>query len=308
MTSFLLVAAAVVEMSRSGIEFRIDADRTQIDPARSVFLKVELKTPPDKSASLPDLRDRAEGFLLVEDFADEPKTFSDGSMLQTANWRLVPEACAERYKIRPFLVKASPKLMSHQSDEGKFSFVAGPVKFENPSPRDPVTGEMEVNPRKDLPPLSWRLVGLSLLALLAAAAALYGLYALSRYLARRVREHRMSPIERAWAELARLMKKGLPRRGRYKDFYVELTMVVRRYVQRRYGIKAPHLTTEEFLRECSASNGAVGASASLKGFLESADLVKFAGVEATVEMADAAAEAARSYLKGDSSVTSGGGK
>ena len=308
MTSFLLVAAAVVEMSRNGIEFRIDADRTQIDPARSVFLKVELKTPPDKSASLPDLRDRAEGFLLVEDFADEPKTFSDGSMLQTANWRLVPEACAERYKIRPFLVKASPKLMSYQSDEGKFSFVAGPVKFENPPPRDPVTGEMEVNPRKDLPPLSWRLVGLSLLALLAAAAALYGLYALSRYLARRVREHRMSPIERAWAELARLMKKGLPKRGRYKDFYVELTMVVRRYVQRRYGIKAPHLTTEEFLRECSASNGAVGASASLKGFLESADLVKFAGVEATVEMADAAAEAARSYLKGDSSEASGGGK
>ena len=308
MTSFLLVAAAVVEMSRNGIEFKIDADRTQIDPARSVFLKVELKTPPDKSASLPDLRDRAEGFLLVEDFADEPKTFSDGSMLQTANWRLVPEACAERYKIRPFLVKASPKLMSYQSDEGKFSFVAGPVKFENPPPRDPVTGEMEVNPRKDLPPLSWRLVGLSLLALLAAAAALYGLYALSRYLARRVREHRMSPIERAWAELARLMKKGLPKRGRYKDFYVELTMVVRRYVQRRYGIKAPHLTTEEFLRECSASNGAVGASASLKGFLESADLVKFAGVEATVEMADAAAEAARSYLKGDSSEASGGGK
>ena len=77
MTPFLLVAAAVVEMSRSGIEFRIDADRTQIDPARSVFLKVELKTPPDKSASLPDLRDRAEGFLLVEDFADEPMALLD---------------------------------------------------------------------------------------------------------------------------------------------------------------------------------------------------------------------------------------
>ena len=303
----LCIAAALIEMSRNGMDFKVDSDTSRIDPARSVFLRIELRTPPDRNAALPDLRDRVEGFSLAEDFADEPKKLPDGSLLQAADWRLVPEPCAERYKIRPFLVKASPKMLSYQSDEGKYSFVAGPVKFEKPPPREPVTGEMEVSPKKDLPPLSWRLVGLSVLALLAAAAAAYGLYALLRYLARRVREHRMSPIERAWAELARLVKKGLPKRGRYKDFYVELTMVVRRYVQRRYGIKAPHMTTEEFLRECSASGGAVSASDSLKGFLESADLVKFAGVEATVEMADDATEAARSYLKGDSSAQAAGG-
>lgn len=303
----LCIAAALIEMSRNGMDFKVDSDTSRIDPARSVFLRIELRTPPDRNAALPDLRDRVEGFSLAEDFVDEPKKLPDGSLLQAADWRLVPEPCAERYKIRPFLVKASPKMLSYQSDEGKYSFVAGPVKFEKPPPREPVTGEMEVSPKKDLPPLSWRLVGLSVLALLAAAAAIYGLYALLRYLARRVREHRMSPIERAWAELARLVKKGLPKRGRYKDFYVELTMVVRRYVQRRYGIKAPHMTTEEFLRECSASGGAVSASDSLKGFLESADLVKFAGVEATVEMADDATEAARSYLKGDSSAQAAGG-
>ncbi len=77
-------------------------------------------------------------------------------------------------------------------------------------------------------------------------------------------------------------------------------MVVRRYVQRKYGIKAPHLTTEEFLRESSnrriveLSNGA-----ELKKFLESADMVKFAGVEATPEMADEATDSARGYLKND---------
>ena len=110
----------------------------------------------------------------------------------------------------------------------------------------------------------------------------------------------MSPIERAWVELDRLLKKGLPGRGRYKDFYVELTMVVRRYVQRKYGIRAPHMTTEEFLRECGASEGRVGDTAALRRFLESADMVKFAGVEATPEMADDATDSARGYLKGDS--------
>lgn len=107
----------------------------------------------------------------------------------------------------------------------------------------------------------------------------------------------MSPIERAWVELDRLLKKGLPGRGRYKDFYVELTMVVRRYVQRKYGIKAPHLTTEEFFEEIGARGM---KSEDLRRFLESADLVKFAGVQATPEMADEATDSARGYLKGDS--------
>jgi len=126
---------------------------------------------------------------------------------------------------------------------------------------------------------------------------------LVRYVVRRVKEHRMSPIERAWVELDRLLKKGLPGRGRYKDFYVELTMVVRRYVQRKYGIKAPHLTTEEFFEEIGARGM---KSEDLKKFLESADLVKFAGVQATPEMADEATDSARGYLKGDSEVSGQG--
>ena len=108
----------------------------------------------------------------------------------------------------------------------------------------------------------------------------------------------MSPIERAWAELDRLVKKGLPSRGRFKDFYVELTMVVRRYIQRKYGIKAPHMTTEEFLFEARPSD-------ELRRFLESSDLVKFAGVEATPAMADEATESARNYLKSDNAGVKG---
>ena len=113
----------------------------------------------------------------------------------------------------------------------------------------------------------------------------------------------MRPIERAWAELDRLLKKGLPGRGRYKDFYVELTMVVRRYVQRKYGIRAPHLTTDEFLAQFRDAGR--GRCDDLAKFLESADLVKFAGLEATPDMADGATESARVYLKSDSSEPTG---
>ena len=299
--NLLLIAITVLEMSRNGIDLKIDADRTQIDPARSVFLTVTMKSPADVKVTLPDLRERTRGFSLAEEFAGKPVKNADGSLVETFNWKLVPEPCAEVYKIAPFAVTASPKLMSSQADEGMFSFVAGPVVFENPPPREAVTGEMEADPKKDLPPLSWELVGWCALALLALFALVAAVWFLLRYLARRVKEHLMSPIERAWVELDRLLKKGLPGRGRYKDFYVELTMVVRRYVQRKYGIKAPHLTTEEFFEEIGA-RGMKGEE--LRKFLESADLVKFAGVQATPEMADEATDSARCYLKGDSA---GGG-
>ena len=296
----LILAAVLFETSQSGIDFKVESETVKIDPAQSVFLRMELKVPHDRSAALPDLRDRVVGFSLAEDFAEEPQKAKDGSTIQVANWRLVPEPCADVYKIKPFAVKGSPVIYKAQSDEGMYSFVAGPIYFEAPDAREPVTGGMETDPQKDLPPLSWRLVGWVALAVFCLAALALGLWLGVKYIARRVKEHRMSPIERAWVELDRLLKKGLPGRGRYKDFYVELTMVVRRYVQRKYGIKAPHLTTEEFFAELAKSNNQTTEQANnLRRFLESADLVKFAGVEATPEMADGATESAKDYLSQD---------
>ena len=296
----ILIAAVLLETSQFGIDFKVESETKVIDPARSVFLTMELRTPHDRTAVLPDLRDRVVGFSLVEDFSEEPRKEKDGSTVQVTNWRLVPEPCADVYKIRPFVVKGSPKIWKAQSDEGKFSFIGGPIYFENPAAREPVTGGMETDPKKDLPPLSWRLVLSVLCIVLSAAVVVVLIWLGARYVARRVKEHRMSPIERAWVELDRLLKKGLPGRGRYKDFYVELTMVVRRYVQRKYGIKAPHLTTEEFFAELQNSNTqTLDNSNTLRKFLESADLVKFAGVEATPEMADEATDSARGYLKSD---------
>ena len=304
MFSFLL-AAVLFETSQFGVDFKVESETQVVDPAKSVFLRVEMKVPHDRSAVMPDLRERVVGFSLAEDFAEDPQKAPDGSTVLVTNWRLVPEPCADVYKLKPFAVKVSPTIYRAQSDEGKFSFVGGPIYFENPAVREPVTGGMETDPKKDLPPLSWKLVGWVALGVFCLASLVLGLWFAIRYIARRVKEHRMSPIERAWVELDRLLKKGLPGRGRYKDFYVELTLVVRRYVQRKYGIKAPHLTTEEFLQEVASDASQISGLSSnvlsLRKFLESADMVKFAGVEATPEMADEATDSAKGYLKSDAS-------
>ena len=189
------------------------------------------------------------------------------------------------------------------------SFVAGPVYFKNPPARADVSGEMQIYPQKDPPPFSWKLVGRYALIALGLLAAVALAWLLIRYVLRRVKEHKMTPVERAWVELERLIKRNLPQAGKFKDFYVELTLVVRRYIQRKHGLKAPHLTTEEFFAEVErVPSFPKNAIPGLMEFLNAADMIKFAGVKATLELADEAAESARVYIVSDESLTKGGGK
>ena len=113
----------------------------------------------------------------------------------------------------------------------------------------------------------------------------------------------MSPIERAWVELDRLLKKGLPEQGRYKDFYVELTMVVRRYIQRQHGVVAPHLTTEEFFEKTRKSPSFPKSTLDeLIDFFRRADVVKFARIQTTLDAANRAIDSARSYIVKDNAI------
>ena len=292
--------AVTTDLSKNGISLTVTATPDRVDVARDFEVVVKAVAPAGQSVVMADLRDRFRGFSVAEDFAEEPVPEADGSTTYVSSWRLVPRPCEKVYKLAPFVVTVveggGTNSTAHQE-----SFYTAPVYFEGPAAREPVTGGIEVDPQKDLPPLSWKLVRTCALALLALLAVIVGIWWTVKKIMQKVKEHRMSPIERAMLELDRLLKKGLPGRGRYKDFYVELTMVVRRYIQRRHAVRAPNLTTDEFLR-AAAANPAFTREAleELKHFLESADMVKFAGVEATPEMADAATDKAKDYLKTDS--------
>lgn len=298
-----LFGAPVADLSRDGLVIHVEAEPETVDPGRDVIVTVTVTSPAGVSAGLPDLRDRFSGFQVAEDFTEEPLTAPDGTTTLVSRWRLVPEPLAPKYRLAPFVVTRTETNGANRVQ----TFYTAPVLFQAPAAREPVTGGMEVEPKRDFPPLSWRLAGVVAAILAGAAGLIAGLGLVIRKIRTLVKLHRMSPIERALYELDVLLKKGLPGRGFYKDFYVELTMVVRRYIERRHAVRAPNLTTGEFLR-AAESNPAFpqAALAGLKQFLESADMVKFAGVEATPEMADAATGKARDYLETDNRQQKGG--
>lgn len=88
---------------------------------------------------------------------------------------------------------------------------------------------------------------------------------------------RLTAYDRAMARLDKLRRTGLPDAGAVDGWYVELSDIVRRYIEERFALRAPELTTEEFLLEA-------GRSADLKrshrdllsDFLARCDRVKFA--------------------------------
>ena len=86
-----------------------------------------------------------------------------------------------------------------------------------------------------------------------------------------------TPFERAYEQLNQLKSRGLPLKGEFKIFYTILSDIVRKYIEDQFHIKAPEMTTEEFL--CSLKKSVTlqeGQRLSLEKFLSSCDLVKFA--------------------------------
>jgi len=312
------IHAAQYELARGEVTITLETTSDKVLPAADLGLTLTVDAPSHLKVTLPDIRERFSGFSLAESF---PPTQAEagGRTRMVQRWRLVPEPAAPRYRLAPFAVEVEEKLtidngqLTMGNGQSKIvnsqlsivNFLTKPVVFPSEGERPAVTGGAEVDAKpvwiRPAPKTVALWVVFALTGIAALAALLYGL----RLISRRVREYRMSPIERAMAELQRLLGRNLPGKGLFKDFYIELTMVVRRYIERTHGIRAPGQTTQEFLS--AASKHPVFTPevlAQLKAFLESADMVKFAGQAATIPMTAEATAKAKTYMTADA----GGGR
>ncbi|MBU4459303.1 MAG: hypothetical protein KJ579_01945 [Verrucomicrobia bacterium] len=157
----------------------------------------------------------------------------------------------------------------------------------------PVKGPVDWPPA--LPRGLWVFPLVALLALVAALAAVR--------LLRRVRAPAPPPPlppahDVALADLHRLLSRGWIEAGEAEPFYIELSRIVRAYIERRFGLHAPERTTEEFIREASASVALSPEHRRLTcGFLEHSDLVKFARARPGAGEMQAAVQAAERLVR-----------
>ena len=86
-----------------------------------------------------------------------------------------------------------------------------------------------------------------------------------------------TPWEIAHERLSTLEHKGLSNQEQFEAFYVELSSIMRRYMEDQFSLRAPEMTTEEFLNHLQTTSHLNDQQKDIfKDFLNACDMVKFA--------------------------------
>lgn len=86
----------------------------------------------------------------------------------------------------------------------------------------------------------------------------------------------LPPYEAALQALEQLKDKKLWQNGMQDEYFVELTAILRTYLDKRFHVSAPEMTTEQFLQAAASDGRLTAYEAELRRLLELADFVKFA--------------------------------
>lgn len=115
---------------------------------------------------------------------------------------------------------------------------------------------------------------------IAAALAITGYYLYKYYKSRNQPkpkpEPKIPPYELALIQLKTLDEKQLWQKGDIKEYHSEITEIVRRYFEARFGFLALEMTTGEVLKCLEQSREGFAVKKLTDKFLGNADLVKFA--------------------------------
>jgi len=159
------------------------------------------------------------------------------------------------------------------------------------SPRD-ITATL-VPPGRPLTALEWAgliagtLTGLALIAALA-------------YWLRRLANRPAPPVApEVWAlrELSMLSAADWLAAEQVRAYYYRLTEIVRQYIERKFSLAAPEMTSEEFLTALSRNRRALPYDAGkLRAFLEACDIVKYAAFQPAQQDGEQALQHARSFV------------
>jgi hypothetical protein len=254
---------------------------------------LEISAAPGSEVSIPQLAG-AIGDLQIVDFGSAPDRQVDGRTVSERWYSLVTYATGEHPLPGP--------TVQYRGGDGELHDVAAPdlsvsvqsvFEAAGPTPSDvrDIRGPVEV-PR-DYTALWW------------IAGAVLAVLALVALLVRRLRRPVAVPAapprpahELAMAALARLRAAGLIEAERYEEYYVLLSAIVRVYVEARFRLRAPEMTTEEFLQVAQRGAQLTPPQRGLLGqFLGEADLVKFARHHPSPADAERAYDAAQELVR-----------
>jgi hypothetical protein len=272
-------------------EFTVSVSKTQLSTVEEITLILEAKAAEQWTAALPEIGDSLEKFRVPDKGMEVRKLDSGGNLVYTRSYTLEPFLPGD-YSIPPLEI-----FFEERGRAYSFSLISEEIPVTVSSVLPPLLGEQDIE--EILGPMSlgrktilWASVASIILA--AAVAALLRLGKRRPVFLQAAAAP--DPWETAFKELNRIREKKLIEHGRYREFYDAISDLTRRYIERRFNVRAPEQTTEEFLQQVRYSDALSQHSPLLEEFLSGCDLVKFARYEPSVEEVERTVHTCESFL------------
>jgi len=278
------------EYASGAVKFWERLSRKQIQASQSIRLELEVHAPEDYEVVFPEFGAKLGEFDIVDDETPASRLGKDGRLVHQRSYVLEP-FLAGTYRIPRMIIT-----FGRRGEETRHELASDDLSVEVASLMDEAGEELKIRELEGplgLPfSLAWWWLAIPL-------AVLAGIVVAAWFSQRRRRVVEKSevlpPHVAARHALSALLERGLVKQGMVKEFYQELSDILRRYIEERFGLRAPERTTEEFMTDLAATD-LLGLEHKklLRDFLHHCDLVKFAKyapVQEEIERATCACQA-----------------
>jgi hypothetical protein len=277
--AFTLVALLVLFTAAypQDIVVKSSPDTSSIIIGDQIGFSVSATIPSGIDAALNTMTDTLTGKIVILSRSPRDTVISPDGKLTVTDRYLITGFDSGTYSIPPFYAEyiSGDSLKRYYSD---YSF----LRVDRPeiTPQDTTDVIFDIVPPRTAPLTFSDILPWLVIAVIAAAV----IYLLARFLPRNPLRRFVrppAPVEPAHVialrELYRLRDEELWQKGEVKEFYSRLSDILRRYIDNRYGIMSPELTTDETVRMLQKAAVTTHDQMSLvKELLSLSDMVKFA--------------------------------
>ncbi len=267
---------------------RATVDRRSIYIGDRIECKIEVSSPKDVEVKFPKFADDRIGIFEIKDSGSATRKgfFANETIV---SWYRISAYAVGKEQIPPIEIKYKRK-----TDKDWSVIKTSPIEITVASvlPRGAAAADIrDIKGPFRFFEINWILVAAVIAALFLGAAVLAVYKKVKQKLSIKL------PHETALEELEAI-KNAYAKFGDVKEYYVGISDCVRRYIERVFRLKAPEMTTEEFLNFLRDSNALKPEQKDLlKEFLNACDLVKFAKYAPTRFEVDAVFMTAKKFIE-----------
>jgi hypothetical protein len=264
-------AAAQIDLEDIPVKASADVDYNEVYIGDRITYIIEAAAEKDIEVRLPFFREGIEGFE-IKGFTPTEKKARGGRKIFIHRFTLIsfdPGA----YTIPPAIIK-----WRRPDEDGFWEIETAPIEIEIKSVLAETAGAVDIMAIKGPVNIGYVFPKKAV----TAALVLMALFALAGYLLMRYKDRAppappKSPHVIAYEALRDLKMRELITQGRVKEYYIGLSDIVRHYLEGRFRLRAPEMTTEEFLEEAKRQEElSSDHKGLLRDFMSHCDLVKFA--------------------------------